>query len=94
MVLDIKQDGARERSGAIRGGSDFGPEDGVEAGLPGREEELNCGVEVGISQSYRGKTQFGRPGDKGPYRQEGVVKAVVGPDVERGIRNHGGYTFV
>jgi len=62
-VADVEEDGAGKRGGAVRGGGDFGPEDGLKAGLPGGEEEFDAGMEVRIGQPDRGKAQFGRPGD-------------------------------
>ena len=87
-VADIEKDGAGKRGGAVRGGSDFGSEDGLKAGFPGREEEFDSGMEVGIGQPDRRKTQFSCPGDDGSDRQKRIMKAVVGPDIERGIGNH------
>jgi hypothetical protein len=62
-VADVEEDGAGKRGGAVRGGGDFGSEDGLKAGLPGGEEEFNAGMKVRISQPDGGKTQFGRPAD-------------------------------
>ena len=34
-VADVKEDGTGKRGSPVRGGSDFGPEDGLKAGFPG-----------------------------------------------------------
>jgi hypothetical protein len=87
-VADIKEDGAGKGGGAVGGGGDLGPEDGMEAGFPGGEEEVNGGVEVGVSEADGGEVEFGRSGHNGLDRKEGVVKAVVGADVEGGVGGH------
>jgi hypothetical protein len=60
----------------------------LKAGFPGREEEFDGGMEVGIGQPNRRKSQLNGPGDDGSDRQKRIMKAVVGPDIERGIGNH------
>jgi hypothetical protein len=87
-VADIEEDGTRERGGTVRGGSDLGSEDGLKAGFPGREEEFDASVEVGIGQPDRGKTQLSGPGDDGSDRQKRIMKAVVRPDMKRDVGNH------
>jgi hypothetical protein len=87
-VADIEEDGTRERGGTVRGGSDLGSEDGLKAGFPGGEEKFYARMEVGIGQSDGGEAQLSCPGDDGSDRQKGVVKAIVGPDVERGVGKH------
>jgi hypothetical protein len=87
-VADIEEDGAGKGGGAVGGGGDLGPEDGMEAGFPGGEEEVNGGVEVGVGEADGGEVEFGRSGHNGLDRKEGVVKAVVGADVEGGVGGH------
>jgi hypothetical protein len=87
-VADIEKDGAGKRGGAVRGGSDFGSEDGLKAGFPGREEEFDASMEVGIGQSDGGEAQLSGPGDNGSDRQKRIMKAVMGPNVERYVGNH------
>jgi len=88
LVLDIKEDGAGEGGGAVGCGSDLGPEDGMKAGFPGGEKEFDGGMEVRIGETDGGKAEFHCPGDDGPHRKKGVVEAVMGPDVERGVGGH------
>jgi hypothetical protein len=88
LVLDIEEDGAGEGGGAVGCGGDLSAEDGVESRLPGGEEEFDGGMEVRIGETDGGKAEFYCPGDDGPHRKKGVVEAVVGPDVERGVGGH------
>jgi hypothetical protein len=60
----------------------------LKAGFPGGEEKFYARMEVGIGQSDGGEAQLSCPGDDGSDRQKGVVKAIVGPDVERGVGKH------
>jgi len=54
-VADVEEDGAGKRGGLVRGGGDFGPEDGLKAGFPGGEKEFDGCMEVGIGQPDGGK---------------------------------------
>ena len=88
MVADVEENGMGKGSGAVRDGGDFGSKNWVEAGLPCGEEKFDRSVEVGIRQPDGGEAQLRRPGEDGADRQERVMKAVVGPDIERGVGKH------
>lgn len=62
-VTDIEEDRTGERRSAIRCGGDFRPKNGMNAGLPRREEEINRGVKVGIRHPNCREAQFGSPGE-------------------------------
>ena len=87
-VADVEENGMGKGSGAVRDGGDFGSKNWVEAGFPCGEEKFDRSVEVGIRQPDGGEAQLRRPGEDGADRQERVMKAVVGPDIERGVGKH------
>jgi len=60
----------------------------VDPRFPGGEAEINGGVEIGIGQAHGGQAEFRRPGEDGTDGEKGIVEAVVGPDIERGVSGH------
>jgi len=50
-VFDVEQDGAGEWGGAFGSRGNLSPKNGVEAGFPGGEEELDGGVKVRVGQT-------------------------------------------